>query len=156
MQDGETIERPDNWEGRPYAREDGWTDDHRAFRDWLMNELVLAGCEVRTLSPIGMAQVTVEHMVRQSWIAAPTGSQEFQWGVRTTYTDGSQGTDWTNEDDASSFLVHYAEYDAAPAMHVQTRELVRRPVVAGDVEVIESSYAERRAAAAQRLGARRS
>jgi flavin-dependent dehydrogenase len=42
------IERPDNWEGRPYARETGWTDDHRAFRDWLMNELVLAGCEIRT------------------------------------------------------------------------------------------------------------
>lgn len=70
----ETIERPDNWEGRPYAREDGWTDDHRAFRDWLMNELVLAGCEVRTLSPMGMAQVTVEHMVRQGWIAAQSAA----------------------------------------------------------------------------------
>jgi hypothetical protein len=61
------IERPDNWEGRPYARETGWTDDHRAFRDWLMNELVLSGCEIRTLSPMGMAQVTVEHMIRQGW-----------------------------------------------------------------------------------------
>lgn len=67
----ETIERPGNWERRPYAGEDGWTDDHRAFRDWLMNELMLSGCEIRTLSPMGMAQVTVEHMVRQGWAASP-------------------------------------------------------------------------------------
>lgn len=47
--------------------EDGWTDDHRAFRDWLVSELRTAGCEIRTLSPEGMARVTVEHMVNESW-----------------------------------------------------------------------------------------
>lgn len=50
-----------------YAEENGWTDEHRAFCDWLMTELRLAGCEIRTLSPEGMARVTVEHMVREGW-----------------------------------------------------------------------------------------
>lgn len=71
------TDRPSKWDGRPYAREEGWTGDHRAFRDWLMNEFLLAGCEVRTLSPLGMAQVTVEHMVRQGWSATQVaGSSE--------------------------------------------------------------------------------
>jgi hypothetical protein len=55
--------------GLPYSDEVGWTDDHRAFRDWLVGELREAGCEIRTLSPEGMAQVTVEHMVRTGWEA---------------------------------------------------------------------------------------
>lgn len=77
---------------------------------------------------------------------------EYQWGVRTTYMDGSQGTDWTNEGEATNFLTHYAWYDTSRAMHVQTRELVRRPVAAGAIEVVESSYAELRAAADFRRG----
>lgn len=52
---------------RPYPDEIGWTNDHQDFRDWLISELREAGCEIRTLSPEGMAQVTVEHMVRQGW-----------------------------------------------------------------------------------------
>jgi len=45
----------------------GWTDDPRSFRDWLTDELRLAGCEIRTLSPEGMAKVTVEHMLQEGW-----------------------------------------------------------------------------------------
>ncbi len=75
---------------------------------------------------------------------------EYQWGVRTQYADGSSGTDWTNEDDAQAFLSSYADYDASPFMGVKNRELVRRPIQAGDVEVVESCYTERRAAAEAR------
>lgn len=57
---------------RAYSDENGWTDEHRTFRDWLTTELRLAGCEIRTLSPEGMAQVTVEHMVRQGWAVRRT------------------------------------------------------------------------------------
>jgi hypothetical protein len=80
---------------------------------------------------------------------------EFQWGVRTTYTDDSQGVDWSNEGEAGVFLLHYADYDAEPAMHVRTRELVRRPIVAGEIEVAESDYAARRRAADERAKDRR-
>lgn len=38
-----------------------------------MDELFAAGCEMRTLSALGMAQVTVEHMVRCGWSAARPG-----------------------------------------------------------------------------------
>lgn len=69
---------------RPYAGEEGWTEQHRAFRDWLMTELRSAGCDIRLLSPMGMAQVTVEHMVRQGWTATPPGdATEFaRWLLR--------------------------------------------------------------------------
>lgn len=77
---------------------------------------------------------------------------EFQWGVRTTYADGSQGIDWTNEDEARDFLRSYAEYDAEPHMrHFSTRELVRRPVAAGEIEVAESDYDARRRASDERV-----
>jgi hypothetical protein len=66
--------RPDNWDRRPYAEEHGWTDEDRAFRDWLLREMHDAGCEMRTLSAMGMAQVTVEHMVRQGWTVREVGS----------------------------------------------------------------------------------
>lgn len=102
----ETIERPDNWEGRPYAREDGWTDAHRAFRDWLMNELVQAGCEVRILSPMGMAQVTVEHMVRQGWAASPP----------TTETDAEgSGPDTVARCNSLTYSVFH-HFDPRPAI----------------------------------------
>jgi hypothetical protein len=45
----------------------GWTDDPGSFRAWLATELRLAGCEIRTLSPEGMAKVTVEHMIQDGW-----------------------------------------------------------------------------------------
>jgi hypothetical protein len=65
------VSRPDSWDRRPYADESGWTNDDRSFRDWLLAELRDAGCEIRTLSPMGMAQVTVEHLVRQGWRIVP-------------------------------------------------------------------------------------
>ncbi len=71
---------------------------------------------------------------------------EYQWGVRTVYTDDSHGVDWTNEDDAVSFLTYYAECDAEPALRVRFRELVRRPIDPGQIEVVGSRYAERRQA----------
>lgn len=82
----------------------------------------------------------------------PEPAGEFQWGVRTTYADGSQGIDWANEDEARDFLAHYAEYDAEPHMqHFRTRELVRRPIAAGEIEVAESDYGTRRRAADERV-----
>lgn len=44
-----------------------------AFRDWLRDELRDAGCEIRTLSPEGMAEVTVRRLVEQGWHVAPPG-----------------------------------------------------------------------------------
>lgn len=63
----EQVRKDSEW--RPAREESGWTEEHRAFRDWLIGELRTAGCEIRTLSPEGMAQVTVEHMVREGWEA---------------------------------------------------------------------------------------
>lgn len=80
---------------------------------------------------------------------------ETQWGVRTTYTDGSVGIDWGGKDDARSFLDYYADYDGNAGMRVKTRELVRRTiVVTGPVEVVESRYREAREAADVRRDAR--
>jgi hypothetical protein len=79
---------------------------------------------------------------------------ELQWGVRTVYADGSQGIDWTNEDDARSFLSYYAEHDSEPGMRVARRDLVCRPIVPGDIEVVETDYPSRRRAAEERVGAR--
>jgi hypothetical protein len=86
---------------------------------------------------------------------APAIADEVQWGVRTTHTDGSQGTDWSSEGEARSFLAHYADYDGEQHMHIRTRELVRRPIAAGNLEVAESDYATRRAAADERAKGRR-
>lgn len=69
---------------------------------------------------------------------------EYQWGVRTVYTDGSSGIDWSNQGDAESFLVHYADYDGASHMRVTSRELIRRTISPGAIEPVDSSYAERR------------
>lgn len=80
---------------------------------------------------------------------------EYQWGVRTTYADDSGGIEWTNEDEARSFLSSYADYDAEPGMRVKSRELVRRPIAPGEVEVAESNYAELRQAADNRASLRR-
>ena len=79
--------------------------------------------------------------------------RSYQWGVRTVYMDDSRGIDWTNEDDARSFLAYYADYDAAPAMSIRSRELVRRLIDPGDIEVVDSDYATRRHAADERLRA---
>lgn len=82
------------------------------------------------------------HAWLAAWVTPPPALR--QWGVRTTYTDGSVGTDWTNRDDAESFLNHYAEADANPGMRVRVRELVMRRILAGDVEVVASGYAQLR------------
>ncbi len=79
---------------------------------------------------------------------------EYQWGVRTTYTDGSSGIEWTSEDEARAFLTYYADSDALPVMRVRSRELVRRLIEPGEVEVAESNYAARRQASDERLRAR--
>lgn len=41
--------------------------DYAAFRRWLCDELRDAGCELRTLSPEGMAEVTIRRMAEQGW-----------------------------------------------------------------------------------------
>lgn len=41
------------------------------FRAWLANELRDAGCEIRALSPEGMAKVTVERFTREGWVVVP-------------------------------------------------------------------------------------
>jgi hypothetical protein len=78
---------------------------------------------------------------------------EYQWGVRTEYADGSGDIEWSNEDEARGFLAYYAVPDAHAAMKVRSRELVRRPIVPGHVEAVESDYAERRQAAENRAKA---
>lgn len=79
--------------------------------------------------------------------------REIQWGVRTTYTDGSVGTDWTSEDEARSFLSYYADHDGLPGMHIADRELVCRPIsVFGDVEHVSCGYRQARDSADQRAG----
>jgi hypothetical protein len=100
--------------------------------------------------PIPEPEMLIDGLARQGYVIVPTGAADVQWGVRTTCTDGSQGVDWTNEDDAVSFLHYYAEHDVRPEMRVRVRELVRRPVAAGDLEVVASQYDERRANAEQR------
>lgn len=79
---------------------------------------------------------------------------EYQWGVRTQYVDGSGGIEWSNEEEARSFLAYYSDADAEPVMRVESRELVRRVIEPGGVEVAESVYAERRRAADERVSAR--
>jgi hypothetical protein len=80
---------------------------------------------------------------------------EYQWGVRTVYADGSGGTEWSNEDEARSFLASYSDYDAEPGMRVRSRELVRREILPGAVEVVDCDYAERRRRADERVKQRR-
>lgn len=42
------------------------------FETWLRDELRDAGCEIRTLSPEGMAKVTMRRMCEQGWsVVAP-------------------------------------------------------------------------------------
>lgn len=79
---------------------------------------------------------------------------EYQWGVLTVYEDGTRGIDWTNEEEARSFLIHYADYDAEPAMRVKSRELVKRRIEPGVMEVAPSDYAARRQAADERVATR--
>lgn len=98
----------------PYREQHGWTDGHRAFRDWLLDELRSAGCDVRTLSPMGMAQVTVEHMVRTGWIIAPgtprpdedeSGPSPAQLGDTMTLVPG----EWTPLDDNGTEIYVYGD-----------------------------------------------
>lgn len=106
--------RPEDWGRLPYSEQHGWTDGHRAFRAWLLNELRAAGCDVRTLSPIGMAQVTVEHMVRNGWIIAPgpprtdeddNGPSPAQLGDTMTLAPG----EWTPLDDNGTEIYVYGD-----------------------------------------------
>lgn len=109
-----------------------------------------------------LAQGDLAERLADNWARVASGmvmeaiAGEFQWGVRTTYADGSQGIDWVNEDEARDFLALSAEYDAEPHMqHLRTRELVRRPIVAGEIDVAESDYDTRRQAADERVMNRR-
>jgi hypothetical protein len=109
----------------------------------------------------GLAHGDQAERLAGNWARVASGmvlealASEHQWGVRTTYTDGSQGIDWSDEEEARSFLLSYSDYDAEPHMHVRTRELVRRPIVAGEIEVSESDYDTRRQAADGRVKNRR-
>lgn len=42
------------------------------FEAWLVAELRDAGCEIRTLSPEGMARITVQRLIRDGWSVIPS------------------------------------------------------------------------------------
>lgn len=131
---------PQPW--RPPQDETGWTAGHREFRDWLANELRLAGCEIRTLSPEGSAQVTVAHMVGEGWTVAPPKPQiaSLSVGGGVVVHHDPVGNTYQVSDDAGWHPGVYATRAAALAA-VQVSPVVladgvdARPADAGPITV---------------------
>jgi hypothetical protein len=112
---------------------------------WSMILDVRVGCWQQALDAL-----TVHSILPPTFNSAydhDDGPAEWQWGVRTVHTDGSSGIEWSNMDDAKSFLVYYADSDHRPGMRIQSRELVRRRIAPRQIQVMPSWYGELRAVA---------
>jgi hypothetical protein len=83
-------------------------DPFDAFRDWLRWQLRDAGCEIRTLSPEGMAEVTVRRFAEEGWRVLPPGSAivEAQLAYERGLREATEG--WDRE-----WLVNHPPYGGA-------------------------------------------
>jgi hypothetical protein len=105
------------------------TDDGlNLFEAWLRDELRDAGCEIRTLSPEGMAQVTARRMREQGWrVGAPsdelTPNDRNALVVTATERTLRTAAMWLESDKDSEMMI-----DTANAVKAQGADVMCCPV----------------------------